>query len=380
MISFSQYILLEGQLEDHFVSKGAEKQDAKDAISRWRKLTPKQKEQVPNPQKYQDLKSFLNDLETAEKFVSKTAKQKQVKQSGIQGLTKGEDYLEFETGDPEIQAYAPLNWEASKLIASKDVGACEGKWCTAYQKSPHQWYEYTEEEEGAFIYFVTPETKYAVIYLIREGIVGWELFDADDESYDAYLTKVEFPEIYPIADRMSVYYDKIRKRFPPGWDEIIKRDDVEAFEEKYKKQSFSITTEFMKNIFAEEADKCLDWILDNANFSSRWFLFMSKIILHDDNKSKKMQDRFTKFHENLPVEPVDRIIAADIIEDAVLSTQDTDFYFDIILNDDRFHYTSKDGGSLERFERYINNYKASDKAERERLLAKVQKRREEIGE
>jgi hypothetical protein len=381
MISFSQYILLEGQLEDHYINKGADPEDAKDAIARWRKLTPKQKEQVPNPQKYQDLKEFIRDLESAEKFVSKTAKQKQVKESGIKGLKEGEDYLEFETGNPDIQAYAPLNWEASKLIASEDIGSCEGKWCTAYQKSSQQWYEYTEEEEGAFIYFITPETKYAVIYLIREGIVGWELFDANDEAFDAYLTKLELPEIYPIADKMSMHYEEIREHLPPDWDEIIDKDDVKAFEEKNKKQSFQITSTFMESLINKEADKCLEWVLKNIKFSEGWFVYlMAQIMLHDDNKSKKMQNRFMIIYEALGEAVDDYGYVVDIIENCVLSTQDTDFYFDIILNDDRFYYepSSSRKGSLRMFERYIKNYKASDKAEIERLMAKVEKRREEM--
>ena len=71
---------------------------------------------------------------------------------------------------------------------------------------------------------------------MREGIVGWELFDADDEAFDEYLTEVEFPEIYPIVDKMSMHYEKIREQFPDNsWKGIIEKDDVKAFEEKYKK-------------------------------------------------------------------------------------------------------------------------------------------------
>lgn len=216
---------------------------------------------------------------------------------------------------------------------------------------------------------------------MREGIVGWELFDADDESFDEYLTEVELPEIYPIADKMSMHYEKIREHFPvSNWKGIIEKDDVKAFEEKYKKHSLHITTEFMQDIFINDADKCFEWILDNIEFSSNWFLyFMSKIMLHDDNTSKKMMDRFTKFHEGLSRKPVDRIMSSDIIENAVLTAHDTDFYFDAILDDDRFHYTSEDGGSIGLFKRYINNYKVMNtEEEREKLLAKVQKKKEEL--
>jgi hypothetical protein len=264
MISFSQYILLEGQLEAHYINKGAKKQDAKDAIARWRKLTPKQKEQVPNPQKYQDLKSFIKDLESAEKFVSKTAKEKQVKESGIQGLAEGEDYLELETGNPDIQAYAPLHWGASKVIASKYVGSCEGKWCVAYQKSSEHWDEYIDTYEGVLIYFIAPEAKYAAYYASEKD---YELFNAEDK-------KLSNSPIDDLVDELGNEFSEIREHFPPNWEVIAQEDDVDSFEERYKQEFAEANTErtriqnaMLESIVQNRATQCFDWLAKNVGFS-----------------------------------------------------------------------------------------------------------------
>lgn len=225
MKTFKQYILFEGQLEDYFVKRGAEKQDAKDAIARWRKLNPKQKEKVPNPQKYQDLKSFISDLESAEDVVSKTAKEKKVKQSGISGLLKGKEYLEFNTGDSKFQAYAPLRWEASKHIASKRIGSCEGQWCTAYQKSPDYWDEYIFEKAGALIYVITPDSKYAIYYRRSKpvGLPGWSSSPLYYKIFDANDNEKSTPEIEKLAEKLMSNFNKIRDSYDHGPKGIMKQ-------------------------------------------------------------------------------------------------------------------------------------------------------------
>jgi hypothetical protein len=109
---------------------------------------------------FDDFKQILNSE-------SNTQKKKKVKASGISGLREGEDYAIVFDGPnnsslPEDHrskyyvGYMPLNYEASKLIASKDIGphSCEAKWCTAYQKDPGYWYSYVGKHQQTLIYFI----------------------------------------------------------------------------------------------------------------------------------------------------------------------------------------------------------------------------------
>jgi len=105
----------------------------------------------------------FKDFENIITKVSKTAKKKILKISGINGLTEDEDYIivfeqeyEKENYTGVVVGYAPLNWEASKAIASPYVGTSQvtGKWCTAYQKNSEYWDEYCGKEGSIFIYFV----------------------------------------------------------------------------------------------------------------------------------------------------------------------------------------------------------------------------------
>jgi len=92
---------------------------------------------------------------------SKSTKKKIVKNSGIQGLKEEEDYLlVYEEPNKEhtgtIKGFTPLNWEASKIIASKYIGTTEdtGEWCVAYQKDAQYWNQYCGDEHSIFVYFV----------------------------------------------------------------------------------------------------------------------------------------------------------------------------------------------------------------------------------
>ena len=122
----------------------------------------------------------IQDILKATYELSKTGKEKAVKKSGIKGLEEGKDYLEFPMPDPKIKAYIPLNYEASKLIASTKVGPCEGKWCTAYQKTDEHWKKYSKLDI-ILIYIITPETKYAIAAYTNSRLL-LEIFDATDNA------------------------------------------------------------------------------------------------------------------------------------------------------------------------------------------------------
>ena len=68
-----------------------------------------------------------------------------IKRGNLGSLTEGKDYLNF--GEVKnYTVYAPLNYNASRVIASVKVGGVEGKWCTAYQKTAVHWLEYTRDD------------------------------------------------------------------------------------------------------------------------------------------------------------------------------------------------------------------------------------------
>jgi len=63
----------------------------------------------------------------------------------------------------DYSAYIPLNWEASKLLAGRRIGGCEGKWCIAYQKDKSYWKSYIYSQNLTPIYFIKDKDKYAVM-------------------------------------------------------------------------------------------------------------------------------------------------------------------------------------------------------------------------
>mgnify|MGYP000947357970 FL=1 len=122
----------------------------------------------------------IEDIYKATQEVTKTGRKKAVKAQGIQGLKLGKDYLIFPIPGP-YQAYIPLTYEASKLIASKYVGPCEGDWCTAYQKTIKYWHGYTYDYKIVLIYVITKKTKYALTIGETKKVV---IFDAKDKTVE----------------------------------------------------------------------------------------------------------------------------------------------------------------------------------------------------
>lgn len=138
-----------------------------------------QKDSVPELDiDWNKLNSFdIFDIYQHSKILTKTAKKKSVKIRGIKGLKEGEDYLEFPLDD--YNAFIPLTWEASKLIASKYVGACEGQWCTAYQKTSDYWNSYVQDDGVVLIYIITETTKFAIAVYPNSELT---IFNAIDKS------------------------------------------------------------------------------------------------------------------------------------------------------------------------------------------------------
>jgi len=122
----------------------------------------------------------IHELYKATQELSKTGKEKIVKIKGIQGLREEKDYLIFPMPSP-YQAFIPLTYEASKLIASKYIGPCEGDWCTAYQKTIKYWHGYTYDYKIVLIYVITKKTKYALTIGETKKVV---IFDAKDKTVE----------------------------------------------------------------------------------------------------------------------------------------------------------------------------------------------------
>ncbi len=67
------------------------------------------------------------------------------KKMGLPGMKEGEDYaIVYHKG--LVWGYTPFNWEASKVLGSKYLKGCEGKWCTSYQKSDYHWKDEQKDE------------------------------------------------------------------------------------------------------------------------------------------------------------------------------------------------------------------------------------------
>ena len=137
------------------------------------------------------------DFEPILNRVSKSQKKKNVKISGIGGLVKGKDYLEITDVDFNfdyyntyestfVAAYLPLDYEASKLLASNKIGVCEGQWCTAYQKSDDYWKSYVYKSGDVLVYVMYDNTKYAVLIKRADKLepydIDYTIFDADDDE------------------------------------------------------------------------------------------------------------------------------------------------------------------------------------------------------
>ena len=128
----------------------------------------------------------IEDIYKATLEKSKTALKKAVKKLGIEGLEEGEDYIELDISEytNTYKAYIPLHWDSSKLIAGSRIGGCEGKWCTAYQKTISYWEEHTETDKAVLIYLVNvnePE-KYAIKYYVDSSRIA--IWDSNDKEMD----------------------------------------------------------------------------------------------------------------------------------------------------------------------------------------------------
>jgi hypothetical protein len=113
---------------------------------------------------------------------SKTQKKALVKKEGLGGLEEGKDYhLLYDK--PPIVAVMPKNYEASKLLASKNIAGCEGEWCTAYHKTDDYWKEYISR--GPLVYIINFEKNDKMAFMYEVNFNRTTFYDAEDnEKFD----------------------------------------------------------------------------------------------------------------------------------------------------------------------------------------------------
>ncbi len=164
---------------------------------------------------YKDFKKVLN--ETAGKITKGSAKK------GMVGLTEGKDYLTV-LKNKEVEAYIPLHYKASKVIASDKVGYCEGEWCTAYQKTDSYWEDYVIKNGVILVYIIVVDPdidKYDPMEL-KTAIAfhspsTYEVFNTKDESIKTT------PQFSKIQSYVSNNWDKIRSHFPEPKIVLLKK-------------------------------------------------------------------------------------------------------------------------------------------------------------
>jgi hypothetical protein len=125
---------------------------------------------------YDDFKPYmtLNNL-------SYDALMRLIKSKGIKALKKGTDYLDVSYMFDYYKAYIPLNFTASRAIASKGINKCKGNWCSAINKG--EWDEY-KAMKIVLIYLIDPNEndKRVVAYLPNQAY-PIQVFDASNNSH-----------------------------------------------------------------------------------------------------------------------------------------------------------------------------------------------------
>ena len=178
-------------------------EDKKTIINRIPSLTLEQKKQLidffalhPNYESninWNNWKSLtMANFAPLLKIKSKSQIKKAVKAIGIKGLEEGIDYVtcyaqDFVAGSGNtynVSGYCPLDWEASKKIASTYVGGTEGEWCVAYQKSDTYWNDYVGSEGSIFIYFIdyNPKATWGKVAVRVYNPKRYEVWNKEDNK------------------------------------------------------------------------------------------------------------------------------------------------------------------------------------------------------
>ncbi len=169
---------------------------------------------------WDDLKAVIYKERNSE---SKTRKKIR---KGLEGFTEGKDYLVLEEGEYEGEpwtAYQPLNWEASRMIASHHVEPTEGynrnldaRWCTAYQKDRSYWDSHNELEAFIYICGETIPTKKVALSISEEDE------DASGSRFLYYTDSLNF-NIWDFNDSPRNIKDSELREIISNLDELMER-------------------------------------------------------------------------------------------------------------------------------------------------------------
>jgi hypothetical protein len=221
-MSFKDFYVLLNEKKDHIIKKipSLSDEQKKQLIDFFAKK-PNLENKI-NWNKWKDL-SF-SDFEPI-MVPTKTEIKKKVHAAGIKGLKEGEDYRIFPFHSDKVVGYVPLNWEASKHIASDSIGGCEGKWCTAYQKTNSYWMDYVIGKKAVLVYFIISgipgedDTKYAMAVYPRnveypDGTPGGvEVYDTHDSKIDSkfFITKILNSTSSTVIAANSRFFNEVRE-------------------------------------------------------------------------------------------------------------------------------------------------------------------------
>ena len=208
MKSFKTYIT---EKKDHLIDKLAitdhQKKELKDFFAK----KPNLENKIDWQKKGLAFKDFADIMAT-----TKTERTRMVKKQGIAGLKDGKDYVELKSpADFPFQAYIPLTWEASKLIASNKIGHGTAKWCTAHHKLDKHWYEYAEDNK-ILIYLIGKDTKIAI--LLNSGNKIENVYDIKDKK-----VKVK-PKYHTLVDINKSLINKARGIIEKGLEDGVWKD------------------------------------------------------------------------------------------------------------------------------------------------------------
>ena len=179
--------------------------DSKELFDKFNKYRQQHKLDI---NQFNDIESLIAKIDEIESGAAKTKTQYK-KAKGISGLTADIDYIEIPMDDSNVQAYIPLNWNASKVIASAKIGGCEGKWCTAYQKDIAYWNKYIHKDDNILVYVLTPEEK-SVIQVHEQDLV--EVWDQEDNRLSSYPDEIPVEKIHNYVNQN---WDIIKSKMLP---------------------------------------------------------------------------------------------------------------------------------------------------------------------
>jgi len=175
-----------------------------------------------NLSKIDSIRDFIETLKNITSVVTKSTQNKPIK-----GIKKGTDYLEIPLKDKDYKAYIPLNYKASKIIASDKTGNCRGKWCTANSDTDQHWIDYIEDGLGVLVYVLdfhvfTPDEddtddsmkKVAIYYY--ESLTTQEAFDKNDDR----LNPIDVPCYYDITKYVKANEDKIKEALAKNFKQV----------------------------------------------------------------------------------------------------------------------------------------------------------------